>query len=160
MVGASTDALGTVKHSRTQIIANRHELVTAAFVRQPEASVQAPGLMAKLQHAAGADRVRTLDAQAIACQKQCPFVRIPDRKGENSIEPSQQFRNAFCFLPVHQIQLQQHFRVGIAEKCMTLLLQLRIQFAEVVDFAIEYQHYTTICADHGLMPSRAQVDDS
>ncbi|MEI6025423.1 MAG: indolepyruvate ferredoxin oxidoreductase family protein [Betaproteobacteria bacterium] len=66
VVGASADALGTVKHGRTQIIANRHELVTAAFVRQPEASVQAPGLMAKLQHAAGADRVRTLDAQAIA----------------------------------------------------------------------------------------------
>jgi indolepyruvate ferredoxin oxidoreductase len=66
VVGASADALGTVKYGRTQIIANRHELVTAAFVRQPEASVQAPGLMAKLQHAAGADRVRTLDAQAIA----------------------------------------------------------------------------------------------
>ena len=66
VVGASADALGTVKHGRTQIIANRHELVTAAFVRQPDASVQAPGLMAKLQHAAGADRVRTLDAQAIA----------------------------------------------------------------------------------------------
>jgi indolepyruvate ferredoxin oxidoreductase len=66
VVGASADALGTVKHGRTQIIANRHELVTAAFVRQPEATVQAPGLMAKLQHAAGAQRVRTLDAQAIA----------------------------------------------------------------------------------------------
>jgi indolepyruvate ferredoxin oxidoreductase len=65
VVGASADTLGTVKHGRTQIIANRHELVTAAFVRQPEASMQAPGLMAKLQHAAGEDRVRTLDAQVI-----------------------------------------------------------------------------------------------
>jgi indolepyruvate ferredoxin oxidoreductase len=41
-------------------------LVTAAFVRQPDATVQAPDLLAKLHHAAGEDRVRTLDAQAIA----------------------------------------------------------------------------------------------
>jgi len=66
VVGASADALGTVKHGRTEVIANRHELVTAAFVRQPDATVQAPELMAKLHHAAGEDRVRTLDAQAIA----------------------------------------------------------------------------------------------
>ena len=66
VVAASAEALGTVKHGRTQIIANRHELVTAAFVRQPDATVQAPDLLAKLHHAAGEDRVRTLDAQAIA----------------------------------------------------------------------------------------------
>ena len=66
VVAASAEALGTVKHGRTEIIANRHELVTAAFVRQPDATVQAPDLLAKLHHAAGEDRVRTLDAQAIA----------------------------------------------------------------------------------------------
>jgi indolepyruvate ferredoxin oxidoreductase len=66
VVAASAEALGTVKHGRTEIIANRHELVTAAFVRQPDATVQAPDLLAKLHYAAGEDRVRTLDAQAIA----------------------------------------------------------------------------------------------
>ncbi|MFN9767237.1 MAG: indolepyruvate ferredoxin oxidoreductase family protein [Pseudomonadota bacterium] len=66
VVGASAEALGTVKHGRTEIIANRHELVTAAFVRQPDAAVPVPELVAKLDHAAGSDRVRMLDAQAIA----------------------------------------------------------------------------------------------
>jgi indolepyruvate ferredoxin oxidoreductase len=66
VVGASPDAMGTVKHGRTEVIANRHELVTAAFVRQTEASLHADALLAKMQHAAGYDRVRTLDAQAVA----------------------------------------------------------------------------------------------
>ncbi|MGM9487063.1 indolepyruvate ferredoxin oxidoreductase family protein, partial [Ideonella sp. YS5] len=66
VVGASGDALGTVKHGRTVVLANTHELATAAFVRNPDASLQAKGLLAKLHHAAGTERVSTLDAQAIA----------------------------------------------------------------------------------------------
>ncbi len=65
VVGASTDALGTVKHGRTVIIANTHELATAAFVRDPNASLHASALLDKLRHAAGADRVFTTDAQSI-----------------------------------------------------------------------------------------------
>jgi indolepyruvate ferredoxin oxidoreductase len=66
VVGASADALGTVKHGRTEVIANAHELATAEFVRRPDARLHADALLAKLRHAAGADRVRTLDAQAVA----------------------------------------------------------------------------------------------
>jgi indolepyruvate ferredoxin oxidoreductase len=66
VVGASADALGTVKHGRTVVLANTHEIPTAAFVRNPDASLQAPGLLAKLVHAAGPQRVGTLDAQDIA----------------------------------------------------------------------------------------------
>ncbi len=66
VVGASADALATVKHDRTQIIANRHELMTAAFVRQPDATLHADALMDKLHHAAGAQQVRTVDAQGLA----------------------------------------------------------------------------------------------
>jgi indolepyruvate ferredoxin oxidoreductase len=66
VVGASDDALGTVKHGRTQVLANTHEIATAAFVRNPDASLQAPALVEKLRHAAGDERVQLVDAQALA----------------------------------------------------------------------------------------------
>ncbi len=70
VVGASPDALGTVKPGRTVILANTHELPTAAFVRNPDASLQAPSLLAKMQHAVGgtAGLLGTIDAQTIAQQ--------------------------------------------------------------------------------------------
>ncbi len=68
VVGASNDALGTVKHGRTVIVANTHELATAAFVRDPNALLRAPQLLDKMRHAAGDERVHTLDAQALAQQ--------------------------------------------------------------------------------------------
>jgi indolepyruvate ferredoxin oxidoreductase len=66
VVGASPEALGTVKHGRTVILANTHELATAAFVRDPDARLESPALLDKMHHAAGAGRVCTADAQAIA----------------------------------------------------------------------------------------------
>ncbi|WP_374567760.1 indolepyruvate ferredoxin oxidoreductase family protein [Ideonella sp.] len=68
VVGASGDALGTVKHGRTVVLANTHEIATAAFVRNPDASLQARALLAKLRHAAGDEQVSTLDAQDLAQQ--------------------------------------------------------------------------------------------
>ena len=67
VVGASADALATVKPGRTVILANTHELPTAAFVRQPDADLHADELLAKMRFAAGpGDHLHTLDAQAIA----------------------------------------------------------------------------------------------
>jgi indolepyruvate ferredoxin oxidoreductase len=66
VVGASPDALGTVKHGRTEVIANRHEIATAAFVRNPDASLHSAALLDKLRHAAGAQRLRSIDAQGLA----------------------------------------------------------------------------------------------
>jgi len=68
VVGASADALGTVKPGRTAIIANTHEMPTAAFVRQPDAKLHADSLLAKMRHAVGAhdELFSTLDAQAIS----------------------------------------------------------------------------------------------
>ena len=68
VVGASPDALGTVKHGRTQIIANAHEIATAAFVRHADATLQASALLAKMRFAAGDAQLRCIDAQAI-CQE-------------------------------------------------------------------------------------------
>ncbi|MBB4844675.1 indolepyruvate ferredoxin oxidoreductase [Paucibacter oligotrophus] len=68
VVGASPDALGTVKPGRTVILANTHELPTAAFVRNPDANLQGESLLAKMLHAVGneASLLSTIDAQAIA----------------------------------------------------------------------------------------------
>ncbi|HEX7385581.1 MAG TPA: indolepyruvate ferredoxin oxidoreductase family protein, partial [Burkholderiaceae bacterium] len=66
VVGASPEALGTIKHGRTVVLVNTHELATAAFVRDPDADLHAGGLLAKLRHAAGAGRVHATDAQQIA----------------------------------------------------------------------------------------------
>jgi len=67
VVGASNDALQTVKPGRTVILANTHELPTAAFVRNPDASLHAGELLEKMKFAVGKDgKLSTLDAQGIA----------------------------------------------------------------------------------------------
>ena len=66
VVGASPDALGTVKPGRTVIIVNTHELPLAAMQRDPDASLHAGGLLDKMRHAAGPERMFSTDAQSIA----------------------------------------------------------------------------------------------
>ncbi|MHB1123818.1 MAG: indolepyruvate ferredoxin oxidoreductase family protein [Ramlibacter sp.] len=66
VVGASADALATVRHGRTRILANTHEVPVAESLRNPDAGLKTPQLLEKLRFAAGAERVETLDAQALA----------------------------------------------------------------------------------------------
>jgi indolepyruvate ferredoxin oxidoreductase len=66
VVAASPDALQTVRHGRTRILANTHGIPVAESVRKPDADLHAADLLAKLHFAAGADRVQTFDAQALA----------------------------------------------------------------------------------------------
>src|SRR5205085_4980693 len=66
VVGASPEALGTVRHGRTRILANTHEVPVAESLRNPDAQLKVPQLLDKLKFAAGADRVETLDAQMLA----------------------------------------------------------------------------------------------
>ena len=66
VVGASADALQTVRHGRTRILANSHEIPVAESVRNPDADLRSGALLAKLKFAAGDDRVETFDAQALA----------------------------------------------------------------------------------------------
>jgi indolepyruvate ferredoxin oxidoreductase len=56
----------TVRHGRTRVLANTHEVPVAESLRNPDASLRVPDLLEKLRFAAGADRVETLDAQALA----------------------------------------------------------------------------------------------
>jgi indolepyruvate ferredoxin oxidoreductase len=66
VVGASPEALGTVRHGRTRILANVHEVPVAESLRNPDAQLKVPQLLDKLKFAAGAERVETLDAQSLA----------------------------------------------------------------------------------------------
>src|SRR4051812_23200858 len=66
VVGASPEALGTVRHGRTKILANLHQVPVAESLRNPDAQLKVPELLEKLKFAAGADRVETLDAQMLA----------------------------------------------------------------------------------------------
>jgi indolepyruvate ferredoxin oxidoreductase len=66
VVGASPDALATVRHGRTRVLANVHEVPVAESLRNPDASLKVPQLLEKLRFAAGPDRVETLDAQQLA----------------------------------------------------------------------------------------------
>ncbi|KQT08099.1 indolepyruvate ferredoxin oxidoreductase family protein [Ramlibacter sp. Leaf400] len=66
VVGASPEALATVRHGRTRILANTHQVPVAESLRNPDASLKVPALLEKLRFAAGEDRVETLDAQALA----------------------------------------------------------------------------------------------
>ena len=67
VVGASAEALGTVRHGRTRVLANVHEIPVAESLTQPRRRPAASTLLLdKLEFAAGAERVETLDAQTLA----------------------------------------------------------------------------------------------
>ena len=66
VVGASADALLTVRHGRTRILANEHGIPVADSVRNPDADLQREAHLDKLRFAAGAAQVETFDAQALA----------------------------------------------------------------------------------------------
>jgi indolepyruvate ferredoxin oxidoreductase len=66
VVGASPDALQTVRHGRTRILANTHEMPVAESLRNPDAQLHVDLLLDKLRFAAGDEQVETFDAQGLA----------------------------------------------------------------------------------------------
>ncbi len=68
VVGASNDALQTVRHGRTRVVVNIHETPIPEFLRNPDAELHSEALLEKIRHAAGKDMVETFDAQTLAEQ--------------------------------------------------------------------------------------------
>ncbi len=66
VVAASPEALQTVRRGRTRVLANTHEIPVAESLSNPDASLKVEALLEKLEFAAGADRVETMDAQTLA----------------------------------------------------------------------------------------------
>lgn len=68
VVGASPEALQTVRHGRTRILANLHENPVAESMRNPDADLKVELLLHKLRFVAGDAQVQTFDAQALCEQ--------------------------------------------------------------------------------------------
>ncbi len=68
VVGASQDALQTVRHGRTRIVVNEHEVANDSFVRHADAQLHGAALLEKMRHAAGPERVEQCNAHALAQQ--------------------------------------------------------------------------------------------
>jgi indolepyruvate ferredoxin oxidoreductase len=66
VVAASPEALQTVRHGRTRVLANTHEIAVAESLSNPDADLRIDALLDKLAFAAGAERVETMDAQLLA----------------------------------------------------------------------------------------------
>ncbi|MEP7058351.1 MAG: indolepyruvate ferredoxin oxidoreductase family protein, partial [Caldimonas sp.] len=66
VVAATPEALATVRHGRTRVLANLHEIPVAESLSNPDADLKVAQLREKLEFAAGAERVETLDAQMLA----------------------------------------------------------------------------------------------
>jgi len=66
VVGASPEALQTVRHGRTRILANTHETPVAESLRNPDAELRHDALLEKMRFVAGDAQVGTFDAQTLA----------------------------------------------------------------------------------------------
>ncbi|MEJ8859888.1 indolepyruvate ferredoxin oxidoreductase family protein [Variovorax robiniae] len=66
VVGASADALQTVRHGRTRILANTHEIPVAEALRNPDADLKVELLLEKMRFVAGDEQIETFDAQSLA----------------------------------------------------------------------------------------------
>ena len=55
-----------MRHGRTRVLANRHEIPVAESLIEPRRRPEGRRLLEKLEFAAGAERVETLDAQTLA----------------------------------------------------------------------------------------------
>ncbi len=66
VVAATPEALAAVRHGRTRVLVNLHEIPVAESLSNPDADLKVDKLLAKLEFAAGAERVETLDAQMLA----------------------------------------------------------------------------------------------
>jgi indolepyruvate ferredoxin oxidoreductase len=66
VVGASPEALQTVRHGRTRVLANLHEVPVAESLKNPDASLKIDLLLEKLEFVAGSDHVESFDAQSLA----------------------------------------------------------------------------------------------
>jgi indolepyruvate ferredoxin oxidoreductase len=66
VVGASPEALQTVRHGRTRILANTHQIPVAESLRNPDAELMSDELLEKMRFVAGDGQVATFDAQTLA----------------------------------------------------------------------------------------------
>lgn len=66
VVAVSPEALRTLRHGHTRVIANARVLPTADGLRHPDRKIESDRLLDRLRRRAGAEQVKVIDAQALA----------------------------------------------------------------------------------------------
>ena len=97
--------------------------------------------------------IERLHAEAVAGERQRPELAVPDRESEHAVE-AQQGADA----PGRE-SLEQNLRVAARHKGPAARRELRPQFLEVINLAVERQRIASVLGHHWLPPQRRQVDD-
>src|SRR5262245_23245374 len=97
--------------------------------------------------------IERLDPQPVARAEEATAPPVPDRK---SIHPLQSLQAIFAPM---QIGLQQHFRIGVGIEAVTARFQLRPQFPEVVNLAVENYPGRAVGRGHRLKPAIRQIEN-
>src|SRR4029077_6069742 len=92
-------------------------------------------------------------ANAVACEQELSFLRIPKGDGKHSPEPAKTVLAEFF------VQVNDRLGIRVRRKVMAAALQFTPQFGVVVDFAVQHDPEPAILVRNGLMAA-GQVDDA
>src|SRR5262245_45758730 len=97
--------------------------------------------------------IERLDPQPVARAEETTAPPVPDR---TSVHPLQSLQAIFAPM---QIGLQQRFRIRAGFEAVPARFQLRPQFPEVVDLAVENYPGRAVIRGHRLKPAIRQIDN-
>jgi hypothetical protein len=97
--------------------------------------------------------VERFDPERIPRQEQRLTALVPQREGEDAIQPPQHGR------ALGLVQVQEHLGVRLSAKSMPLGDEFRPQPTEIIDLTVEHQHREPVFTGHGLMAQGRKVDD-
>ena len=105
------------------------------------------------ERAAVVGGVEGLDPVRVPRKEQFPFFCVPNRNSEHSAQPNQH-RLAFP-----GIEMKQNLRVGAGPENRSLLLQLLLQFPEVVNLAVKDDMEVSVRRGHRLGAGLGKIQD-
>ena len=97
--------------------------------------------------------VQRLDAESIASEEELVPLRIPDREGEDAVQPLQH-RPA-----VLAVGREQHFRIALGTEAGPVALEICTELLEVVELAVVDDPVPSVRVRHRLSSTFGQVDD-
>ena len=94
-----------------------------------------------------------MDAESIASEEELVPLRIPDREGEDAVQPLQH-RPA-----VLAVGREQHFRIALGTEAGPVALEICTELLEVVELAVVDDPVPSVRIRHRLSSTFGQVDD-
>ena len=130
VVGASADALQTVRHGRTRIISSEHQNPTDKFVRDPDANLHADALLEKMRFAAGCEAMESIDAYDLSLRL------LGDSIGANILLLGYAWQRAL--VPVSLVAIERAIELnGVAIEMNRMAFHLGRLAAEKPDLVLE-----------------------